>query len=850
MNDRFPYLDNQDVGAISIDYDYSQWGKNAVIRVCNVPWNSDYRDVVQFDSDELRDAYIDSKTLDSFQLPTALQFVPGQELKLPIPYERMRGCNYICLDYPNPKVDYSQVGRTRFYFFVESVRYLAPSTTGAMISLDVWTTYINSVHIRYLRLERGHAPMSRCDAELYLQNPLQNSRGMLAQDVNFGMREFQRSVRFAPDSGDSRIVVFTLPMNPAQLANLVSATDATPQTVSYSDIEARYGYQYAISGNVWAHGGRDYSGVAAAVFPGASPDSYMLTGLINYAIDIDDAQSFLTWAMVYLPQFMRELTACYILDSDMVNVGDSIQVGNYTLHTVNGRERVITDFAFETSDFGFDSRYSHIAKLYTYPYSRIELFDTAGSKIVIRVEDTTPNASLKRKTVLAAPALQMLCYADGIGNGAASYNLESVSGGVSAFTAPAGSWSDYMVRHDIPTFALYRSGFYDFTFENYQDQKAAEYNSTRMYQDTVRPANTNVQNAFDSNNTAKANADRSADLDVTNTANDTNTANTNASLSATTQRANAAAANTASTNDVTYSFTMKNSSRLADANMSQAMISADAAAAALTNVNNTVGSVVTSLATGNLIGAGTALIGGAISSENNAVALSNEVAHLMATVTNSALKLGYSTACDSSMTANHNDANTTITNNNATLLTDTTANNGTNANTKAANRAATAKANSNATRNTANSNASSARADAIAIAKRKVDQSRELDAKTYRKHITDNPVSSGVVAGDLAMNAGKLSGCGIRIVTQADDEIAQTGDYFLRYGIAYNAEWEFDGFNLMPCFTYWKAADVRLNDVGGYYNQIAIDIEGILRNGVTVWRDADEIGVRSIYDNR
>ena len=87
------------------------------------------------------------------------------------------------------------------------------------------------------------------------------------------------------------------------------------------------------------------------------------------------------------------------------------------------------------------------------------------------------------------------------------------------------------------------------------------------------------------------------------------------------------------------------------------------------------------------------------------------------------------------------------------------------------------------------------------------------------------------------------------LVTQLEDEIAQTGDYFLRFGYAVNRYWEFDGFNKMPYFTYWKVKDmsIRGNNVPDAYLD---EIRFYLMGGVCVWRDPADIGRVSIYENR
>jgi hypothetical protein len=87
------------------------------------------------------------------------------------------------------------------------------------------------------------------------------------------------------------------------------------------------------------------------------------------------------------------------------------------------------------------------------------------------------------------------------------------------------------------------------------------------------------------------------------------------------------------------------------------------------------------------------------------------------------------------------------------------------------------------------------------------------------------------------------------VLTQSASAIRQTGDEFLRYGYYYNAQWEFNGnWNLGKYFTYWKLADFwvkGLNIPDMYVDKLRFFLYG----GVTVWRNPEDIGNRTIYEN-
>ena len=85
------------------------------------------------------------------------------------------------------------------------------------------------------------------------------------------------------------------------------------------------------------------------------------------------------------------------------------------------------------------------------------------------------------------------------------------------------------------------------------------------------------------------------------------------------------------------------------------------------------------------------------------------------------------------------------------------------------------------------------------------------------------------------------------VKTQDESAIAQTGDYFLRYGYAYNGNWAFDGdWTQGHKFCYWKLADfwVKGLDVPDMYMD---RLRFFLFGGVTVWKRPEDIGNTTIY---
>lgn len=137
----------------------------------------------------------------------------------------------------------------------------------------------------------------------------------------------------------------------------------------------------------------------------------------------------------------------------------------------------------------------------------------------------------------------------------------------------------------------------------------------------------------------------------------------------------------------------------------------------------------------------------------------------------------------------------------------------------------------------------------IENAQRSLEAGAELARAAYLDRRLDAPVTVANASGDAVPDLLRWRGLQIQIVTEKADEIAQAGDYFLRYGYACERAWPFDGFNKMKHFTYWKCSDLWMCGDAGINELPQSQIKRILLDGVTVWRDPDDIGQVSIYDN-
>ena len=136
------------------EFDYAVWTAGTTVRLCNVRWNSDYRDIVKWRDRGARDVYFANLASRSITVNNVQQARFGYPIQLDIPFNQASRYNYIVVT--NPTQPIAQDFQKTFYYFISSVEYVAPNTTRIMVQLDVWQTFGDTVQFGNAYVERGH----------------------------------------------------------------------------------------------------------------------------------------------------------------------------------------------------------------------------------------------------------------------------------------------------------------------------------------------------------------------------------------------------------------------------------------------------------------------------------------------------------------------------------------------------------------------------------------------------------------------------------------------------------------------------------------------------------------------
>ena len=754
---RFPGVSNVDVYKYRNTFDYTRWGADTVIKVMSTRLDPNYENVGGWDSVEARDAWFDAQEGESVTLSSALHMKPDNSIKLPFPPSVMAAYDYVMVTLPvatstADPVRYENARNrvTRFFYFVTDIIQRAENATQCVLQLDYWTTYAPRAQFPYMMLERGHYPLANSNVDEYLNDPVNNSEYLRAPDVSAATPTVCKSASDVIFNSGDMLACFATAADPLLNWGEKDNSWNVPATRSYHS----------------QHG---------------TPTVFV------FYIASSDLQEFLENAETSAPQFKRAVLAMFLVPASLVSASSTFEFCGITCSRPRVTQQRIPLLDLKRESFGYDRRYSGLAKLYTYPYAHIEVSDGENAT-QIKIEDTTGSIDVMATVQLAWPFLAIDSYLEGVGGSGAARSLTFKNLSTETMHV-SGTWYDTVKRWDIPTYAVIQSAAREYDYSSYYQRKQA-----RLEADT---ANANVKNA---NAAVKSNA----------------------ALENATASANNAHANKTAGSVTTFGNGLNQALQAWDAGLSRGStdITNDAVAAttAANAIGNIVGNVGAGALSGGLMGAasglGAGIANGVTAGVSAAITISKNSALAEATIANSQAKVNETNSNNNDVLLQQTNHATYVTDETNSLRTDATAN----------------------TVSASNANADNTKSTAYA----------GVTAGTHQAALNAPSLNGTFADGDTA--ATRPMGLYASVVTQPYGAICAAGDAFCRYGYALGQAVNVTTLNVMEHFAYWKASDVWITGAGitaGAREQL----RAILYAGATVWRNPSEIGEVSIYDN-
>lgn len=773
------------------EFDYSRWEEaQAHVRLTTVPWCGDYDNVPEFATEDDRDAYLDAR--DGYAFDTLWRMPPESTYNVDVPYTSALYYNYLVIDLPTETSDARPLPNVvtdrvrRLCYFVMDAHPAGEGTSALDVSLDVWTTYMcGRVSVDYVTLARGHAPMAEVSADAYLAAPSSTSAHLLTPDVGVGAPSYARPVGHVSFNAGSMYFCIA---TTADLTNLPGQYG----TVAASGV---YNVQGTSAPRVWAC---------------LSSSAATLVNQINASE----------------PALLETIRAAFFVQQSLVQVTSQIDFHGVTLYALSAVQQTSPLVTLTKTMFGYDERYQNVAKLYTYPYACVEVSDLRGHTHEIHVEDTTGEIEVQSFASLAFPYLAIDCQIAGVGSGTSQISVQGLSPNVYEYV---GSALDTMLTLDIPVFEIYQ-------------QASVNYDWSAHYVNAQRStaAANQLASSLASNSTSQTNTSNSADnVEAQNAlAVALNSAQTAAKNSANTS--GVGLTNNKLKTDVQYDIGNSNASF--DAQMAQLGVAATnndarAAVSGTTTVVSTVASAAASALSGDIGGAVGAVAGGIASGAQTAVDWQTSNASI--TVSQSNNELVYNQAVTSAYgkqdaSLDYNTAATSLANSTATTLATNQNNTMTS---QATNNASLMRTNAANSKTTADANANRANATQLSAITNDTAQAA-LAAPVAGSTFSAN---ASAVTKPLAVVAN--------VKTASPGDIARAGETFLRYGYACDFSWHVTDW--CPCerFCYWQVSDAWFAGASNVSERYQQEIKAILVRGTTVWKNPDDIGRVSVYDN-
>lgn len=782
----FPNVSNVNVYEYQNDFDYSKFANTQMhIKLMSVPWDLGevhvglrsvpMGNVVHFESEKERDSWLDSQPGTIWETRYRA-YHAEDEIKLPMPFEQIALYNYIVIDYEESPVSIpGKKSIKRWLYFIRDVRMESLNSTVCTIKRDSWQMFINDIDVSYLQLERGHAPMfAAAKPEDYLKAPIKNTAGLLAEDSNFGAATLSSNVSCWVPNESEQYLVFCCYAN-----------------VNTGDWGKKSDNTWCVPREIY----KTHNGV---------PSSHV------FAISTDDVGTFLTNMDNDIPQFAQCVEACFTVAKYLVSVGDSFTFCGVKCYPANGRT-TLEEISLPTVDqFGYSEKVKNVTKLYTAPYSHLEITDENGTITQVNIEDCSGDTLQIRSSLsLAFPWLRLDAQINGVGSKESKHltfkNLEDHTFRFS------GRWADLVRQWEIPCYVIqqgnnktndYRT-HYDRLSDKEQTDNTAETDKDNTYASAnVLVTNTKTQTAANATMTARSNTGASKDTSLSN------------------------ALNTA-LNAWQVGYTKETKNIDSDAAIQSAAISVASGvignAASGVAMGATVGSVVPGAGTaagavlGGVAGALSGVASGVVTAANTAVTVNANSAQVDASI-----KLS-----DASLEATNNN-NVDRVNNQNNVNSDNTATQN-----KASN--AIAAASAQTMKNNADRTCSMLETNVRTRNSRQQDQAHVLAPNKFGRETAND-------------NVTRPNGLWLNVCTQTEDAINQAASEFLRYGYRYNQQWEFETWDVGKRFTYWKASDIWLL-AKELPDAFVDEIRNYLLQGVTIWRKPEYINNTSIYEN-
>lgn len=370
------------------NFSWAEWTPNTTLKLCRVPWDASYRDVVRFVSRETQQEWFNK--LDGVECRPATMHIFNAPARVELPFNEASNWNYLVAynDYPDLE------GPRAWYYFIQRVEYVNAHCTQLVLMLDVWQSFQHDVTFGSCYVTRGHIGIANEHqwddyGRTYLALPEGLDTGAEMVTTNQTYKSIVNAQHYNLDGGALDWVDYGM--------IVVSTTNLTdsPGTQSKPSLQTATG----------------------SIFEGATDgcEVYYCDSRMAYVANI------MALGMLY-PWVTQGISAIYMvpkIPQDYINkYGTEVtKIYGSNVSTEYGRiyqfkTGIDSEMRYEDilnvsnfrDNFNIPSRYRNLKKLYCYPYCVVECSSLNGTVITYKPEDIQSNNLTIRETYSFAPS--------------------------------------------------------------------------------------------------------------------------------------------------------------------------------------------------------------------------------------------------------------------------------------------------------------------------------------------------------------------------------------------------------------------------------------------------------------
>ena len=333
------------------------WEAGSTVKLCYVPWDSSYNNVVAFPTVEDQTKYFNTCPAcpNPLVMGAATYVRPNMPLTVDGPYSLVHSYNYCVVDNPVQPVENSQP--ERLFYFIANCEYASPSSCRITLQLDVWQTRVihDGAQFGNAYLERGHAAVSQIAKKVWDEG-WQRSKALsryaqVPEGIDVGAE--YRTAPFAMDNLQSQSSVIIL--------STIDLT-STPGSVS--------------NPNLVTAKGSVVDGLPSGADAYFIPDAAGFTNVMGYL-------SIYSWIAQGIIGIYFVPRRCVTDTSDPRTIGDTTVYRKFSFADwqFSCPNPLMQDYR---QQLDLPDQVNTYDKLLTYPYSAIELTAFSGQSVLYK----------------------------------------------------------------------------------------------------------------------------------------------------------------------------------------------------------------------------------------------------------------------------------------------------------------------------------------------------------------------------------------------------------------------------------------------------------------------------------